>query len=479
MNTGMEADPFEPRSDALPSGTGVLFVTSELRPLVSAGGLGEAAAGLVAALRAAGVDVTVVLPDYSRTPLADETTVSLDVPPWASPASVRVGVHPDAGRIALVDVPGIERPDPYVDENGDGWTDNVDRFLAFSAATAALAAEVDASIVHLNDWHTATVPAFLPRPIPTMLTIHNLGHQGYAEDGWIDRLLHHRDAYAWGNGMSALAGAIRCADVVSTVSPNYAAEILTPAHGMGLQDRLRERGDGIVGIRNGIDVRAWDPEIDTHTAHFTAQDLDGKAQARAALLQRPGWSDTGDPIMVLVTRLVEQKGVDLVFEAARFLDGMRARMMVLGSGDRRLADWARWLEGRDPDRFWFFDGYDVPLSHELFAGGDVLLMPSRFEPCGLAQMQAMAYGTIPVVTAVGGLVDTVLDADAAPDGNGFVATVNDESGIVDAIHRSLRAVRHAGRKRAIQRRGMTVDWSWTVPAQEYIAVYRRLIDAER
>ena len=133
------------------------------------------------------------------------------------------------------------------------------------------------------------------------------------------------------------------------------------------------------------------------------------------------------------------------------------------------------MQGQQPDRFWFLDGYDVPLSHQMFAGGDLLLMPSRFEPCGLAQMQAMAYGTLPIVTAVGGLADTVIDADTSPEGNGFVATTNDEPGLVDAMHRGLRAVRHAGRKRSLQRRGMAADWSWTEPAERYLDVYQGLL----
>lgn len=455
----------------------VLFATAELRPLVSAGGLGEAASGLVAALRAAGVDVTVALPDYAGAPLDDSTTVPLEVPDWASPATARIGQHADAGRLALIDVPGIARPDPYVDENGEGWRDNTDRFAAFSAAVAALAVAIGPDVVHLNDWHTAMAPAFLPEAVPTMLTIHNLGHQGYADELWLKRLPMHRQDYAWGDGMNSLAGAIRCADSVSTVSPNYAREILTDSQGMGLQLRLGERADSLVGIRNGIDARAWDPAVDAHAANYSFEDLEGKQQARHELLERVGWQDTSEPLIVLVTRLVEQKGVDLAFEAARFLEGMRARMIVLGSGERRLADWARWLAEHHPERFWFLDGYDVPLSHQLFAGGDLLLMPSRFEPCGLAQMQAMAYGTIPIVSPVGGLVDTVIDADASALGNGFVAAANDESGVVDALHRGLRAMRHAGRKRALQRRGMSVDWSWSVPAQQYIAVYRGITAA--
>jgi len=453
----------------------LLFATAELRPLVSAGGLGEAAAGLVAALRAAGSKVTIALPDYFEWKLTNEVQTDLELPEWAMPAHVRIGEHPEAGTIALVTVPGIVRPDPYVDEDGEGWPDNLDRFAAFGAAIAAIAETGDYDAVHLNDWHTAFAPAFLPDSTPTLLTIHNLGHQGLADATWLERLPNRRHSYAWGNGLNALAGAIQGAHLVGTVSPNYASEIVTEEHGMGLQHRFAERGGGLFGIRNGIDTRSWDPATDVHTPHFTFETIDGKQEARAQLLAKVGWHDSPDPIIGLVTRLVEQKGVDLAFEAAKFLPGMKARMVVLGSGDRRLGDWARWLQEQHPDRFWFFDGYDVPLSHEIFAGADLFLMPSRFEPCGLAQMQAMAYGTIPIVTAVGGLVDTVIDADMSGEGNGFVATSNDEPGVVDAIHRSLRSVRHAGRKRSLQRRGMTTDWSWKAPAEQYIDVYRSLI----
>jgi len=452
----------------------VLFATSELRPLVSAGGLGEASAGLVAALRAGGVATTVALPDYSRWPLFDVVEHELDVPDWAAPATVRIGHHEEAGALALISVPGIERPDPYVDEHGEGWSDNTDRFGAYAAALGAVAALLTPDVVHLNDWHTSMAPAFLPPTIATLLTIHNLGHQGQADESWLHRLPTRRESYAWGDGVNSLAGAIESVDAVGTVSPNYAQEILTEAHGMGLHTRLAERGVDLIGIRNGIDVRSWDPMIDEHTPNYNFANIEGKRQARAALLDRVEWQDSPDPLIVMITRLVEQKGVDLAFEAARYLQGMKARMIVLGSGDVRLADWARWLQGEQPDRFWFMDGYDVALSHQLFAGADALLMPSRFEPCGLAQMQAMAYGTIPVVTAVGGLVDTVVDADASPEGNGFVATTNDELGIVDALHRALRSVRHAGRKKSLQRRGMSADWSWNDPAQHYIDEYRKL-----
>lgn len=452
----------------------VLFATAELRPLVGAGGLGEAAAGLTAALRDAGTDVVVALPDYNRAKLTGSKSVSLDVPDWAAPASARVGTHPQAGTVALVAVPGIERPNPYVDETGAGWPDNDTRFAAFSAALAPLAHELGADIVHLNDWHTAFAPPFLPDDLPTVLTIHNLEHQGWAHGAWLHRMPKFREAYRWADGVNMLAGAVSSVSRVTTVSPTYAEEIAVAPAGMGLQDRFALAPGGLVGIRNGIDTRTWDPATDEHTPRFEGSDMTGKATARAELLDFVGWDDTGEPIIVMVTRLVAQKGVDLAFEAARFLEGMRCRLVVLGSGERRLADWGRWLMDQQPDRFWFLDGYDVPLSHLLFAGGDLLLMPSRFEPCGLAQMQAMAYGTIPVVTGVGGLADTVIDADLDGSGNGFVARTVDESGVVDVMHRALRAVRHAGRRKAIQRRGMSADWSWNEPAVEYGRLYEEL-----
>lgn len=457
----------------------VLVATAELRPLVSAGGLGEAVAGLAAALGAQGVDVVTALPAYRRFELADSERIDLDVPDWAAPASAVIGRHESAGQLALIDVPGIERPDPYVDADGVGWTDNMDRFAAFSAAIAALAERLEVDLLQLNDWHTALTPTFMSvdANIPTVLTIHNLGHQGGAGVEWRDRLSLNASAYHSGDGINALAGAIRLADRVVTVSPTYAREIVSEAEGMGLDELLRERGADLLGVRNGIDIRAWDPATDPHIVPYSSDYLEPKALTRGQLIEHVGWEDTGDPVVVMVTRLVEQKGVDMALEAARFLDGMRCRMVVLGSGERRLADWARWLMGQQPDRFWFFDGYDAPLSHLIIAGGDLLLMPSRFEPCGLAQMQAMNYGTIPIVTPVGGLVDTVVDADLNPKGNGFVATAIDDAGVVDALHRGLRSVRHAGRKKAIQRRGMTTDWSWSVPASRFVEIYQDLISS--
>jgi starch synthase len=454
----------------------ILFATAELRPLVSAGGLGEASAGLARALQRAGHEVELVVPDYQGWALAGERPVAIDVPGWARPASARRGTHRDAGEVTLVDVPGIRRPNPYVDANGEGWADNDLRFAAFSAAVASIADRSDADVVQINDWHTGLVPAFLGSRRPVVLTIHNLAHQGWSNAGWLNELLPaRRELYRRGDALNMLAGAISISDAVVAVSPSYAAEIVTEAGGMGLQDVLRARGSSLRGILNGIDTESWNPAADRLIpVPYDGQDLAGKAAARSALLDQVGWSSGREPVIAMVTRLVEQKGVDLAFDAARFLPGMRARMIVLGSGESALAAWGRSLAEAHPDRFWFRDGFDVPLSHLLFAGADLFCMPSRFEPCGLAQMQAMAYGTIPVVTGVGGLSDTVVDADTDRCGTGFVASSVDVVGVVDGLHRALAGWRHPGRRKGIVSRGMAADWSWDGPADQFARLYREL-----
>ncbi len=454
----------------------VLFATAECRPLIGVGGLGEASSGLVGALRADGVDVITALPAYQRWWLDDEEHLQVARPHWAGEHPVRLGHNPDIGRLALVEGPGIERPDPYVDERGQGWGDNDLRFAAFSAAVAGLASELEVDVVHLNDWHTGLAPAFLAEDLPTVLTIHNLAHQGWTGSHWLHTLPRHRLAYARDDAVNVLGGAVQLADRVVAVSPTYAAEITTPEGGLGLEDLLAARGSDLRGILNGIDTGVWDPAIDPHVPQYGPGDLGGKTEARKQLLDRVGWEETGEPLIVMVTRLVDQKGVDLAFGAARFLDGVRARLIVLGSGEPGLAEWGHRLAAERPTRIWFHEGYDAPLSHLLFAGGDLLLMPSRFEPCGLAQMQAMAYGTIPVATPVGGLCDTVVDADAGPgSGNGFLAAGTDEAAVVDALHRAVRAILDTQRRATIRHRGMTRDWSWVEPARQYRALYDEVL----
>ena len=455
----------------------ILFATAELAPLARVGGLAEAASGLVAALRRAGITVDLILPDYGDVTLKNEKPRRVSVPAWARPASARRGEAAGVGDITLVKVPGIVRPHPYVDERGEGWPDNDARFFAFAAAVAGFVGAEQPDIVHLNDWHTGAALAFLGEPPPTAFTIHTLGYQGWAGREWLPRLQHNFAAFECFGGFNPLAGAVQVADRVIAVSPNYANEIRRPEHGMGLDWQLSQLGDRLVGIRNGIDTSIWNPETDGRIpANYSAADLAAKDESRAALLAAAGWEDGGTPIAGMVTRLVDQKGIDLALEAAHFAARIPFRLVLLGSGQQWLADWARRAAATWPENVFFDNSYNQALAHKIFAGSDLLLMPSRFEPCGLAQMQAMAYGTIPVVTDVGGLHDTVIDADTdRKNGTGFLAAAVSPAGLVDAIHRAVRAWRHQQRRRAIQRRGMSQDWSWTEPAAQHIELYREML----
>jgi len=454
----------------------VLFATAELTPIARVGGLAEAAAGLVRALRGSGVDVHLVVPDYGGVELEESESFSLDAPEWVGPVNVRRGVHSIIGPVDLVHVPGMDRPHPYLDETGEGWPDNDRRFMGFSAAITLLANATNPDVVHLNDWHTSAATAWLHGRFPTMLTIHTLGYQGVCSEYWLQHLGNDAFRFAWWGATNPMAGAIQLADRVLTVSPTYASEIVTPEGGMGLNDRLAALGDRLIGIRNGIDTSIWNPGSDPLiVANYTVADTADRAKCRSALMNEAGWADDNQPLIAVVSRLVDQKGIDLALSCARFLDTMPARLMVLGSGAVGIADGLRYWQDRTPDRVWFLDGYDEPLAHRLFAGSDLFFMPSRFEPCGLAQMQAMAYGSIPVVTGVGGLVDTVIDEDRnRGEGTGFVSQTVDDAGVIDALHRGVRAVRMSRRRDAIQRRGMSQDWSWAQPADDHIELYREL-----
>jgi starch synthase len=439
--------------------------------------MAEAVSGLVKQLRADRVDVTVVLPDYGAVTLADETATALKVPRWAGTVTARTGALPGVGQLTLIDGPGIQKPHPYNDEVGKAFPDNDLRFFAFCAGVAALTATTKPDVLHLNDWHSAATLGLLDTPPPSLLSVHTLGYQGITGPEWLERL-NHPELFTWYGDTNPLLGAIQLADRVVTVSPNYAAEILSEHAGMGLHQHLAQLGDRLVGIINGIDAEEWNPETDLHIqANFSADGMRGKVTNRNALARAFGISNEppAQPIIGMVTRLVEQKGIDIAIDAARFLDRVPARLVVLGSGDRHLADALAETAARHPGRIGFVNDYDHALSHLIFAGADMLLMPSRFEPCGLAQMQAMTYGTIPIVTDVGGLHDTVIDDDVDPDnGTGFVSRSVDPAGMVDAVHRACRAWQATKRRAEIRRRGMAIDWSWAGPAQTYLKLYREI-----
>jgi starch synthase len=464
----------------------VLFATAELAPVAAVGGLAQAAAGLVAELRhpasgGPGIDVDVVMPDYGGIELADETTTPLAVPAWAGPAALRRGRHEVAGPLALVQAPGLVRPHPYLQATGEGWPDNAARFLAFSRAVAAVASAERPDVLHLNDWHTGAALAALDGSIPAVLSLHNLAYQGVTGGDWLTRLGPRARHYEWYGTTNPLSGAIALADAVVAVSPHYAVEILTPAGGFGLDGALRNRWDAVSGILNGIDTTVWDPATDANlvsnfsSATSAAERTAARAANRAEVRRRGGFDDDDVLLAVMVSRLTGQKGADLLLPIIPVLDQVPLRLVVLGAGEQAIADALGHAATHHADRFRFVHGYDNELAHLLFGAGDLYVMPSRFEPCGLTQMQAMRYGAVPVVTDVGGLHDTVRDADRHSDGNGFVAPHADSAALTAALFRAVRRTANPRQRAAIAARGMKRDWSWAGPAEEYRDLYARLL----
>lgn len=457
-----------------------MFATAELAPVATVGGLASAAAGLGAELRRQGVDVALVMPDYGDVDLVDETVVDLHVPSWVGQAQVRIGRHPIVGELHLVSVPGMARPHPYLQANGEGWRDNNERFFRFARSVAAFVEQDRPDALHLNDWHTGPVLAALSDPPPTILSLHNLAYQGVTDGSWLRLIGPRAGHFEWWGDTNPLSGALALADRIVAVSPHYATEIVTAEGGFGLDEPLRNRGSDLVGILNGIDTDVWNPATDTLIeAPFTAADLTARAANRAALHARCGFVDDDVPLATVVTRLTHQKGVDLLAPLIPLLSQIPMRLAILGSGDAGLAAHLHHLAGRYPESFAFVEGYDEALSHLMFAGADLYLMPSRFEPCGLTQMQAMRYGAIPVVTAVGGLVDTVIDVDLERNGTGFVAERVTSQDMLAAMFRAARRVRERRRHVALQRRVMNIDWSWRLPAREYSALYAELAGRSR
>ena len=462
-----------------PSARNILFATTELAPLVKVGGLSEASMGLVSMLRTMGTSVEVVMPDFGHIELREVTEQPLEhLPSWCPPITARRGWADHVGQLTLLSFPGSTRAHPYVEpSSGQAWQDNDAFFLAFSVGVAQLAVITKPDVVHCNDWHTAAAIGRLPEHTPSVLTVHNLAHQGISEASWAKRIGVHGDAFLERGNYNALAGGISLADRVIMVSRSYAEEAVLPATGFGLHNRLIARGENVAGIRNGIDLGLWRPSTDPLLPYnYDESDQAGKDMCRKELLAQTAITDDKGPVLGLVARLDYQKGIDLALALSPYLENMHASLVVIGSGSPELARMAKQTQERFPDRVHVFSGYDEQLAHLVVAGSDLLLVPSRFEPCGLTQMQAMTCGTIPVVTDVGGLRDTVLDVDRnRRAGTGYVARDATAMSLLDAVHRGAKGWANPRRRNALRRRGMTADWSWAAPARRYIEIYDDLI----
>ena len=481
----------------------VAFIAAECEPWAKTGGLGDVVDALARALGrlpdgpAAPVDV--YLPRYRSVPVPDERVLgrgSVTIfDPRAGGAPTELGivdVAADGYRLRLVDhPPAFDRPAIY-GEGGD-YPDNAWRFnLLCLAALATIDAGGGADVLHIHDWHggpTGLMRDALSPIVPWLasaalvLTCHNLAYHGVVPREQIGDLGPLPPGVADWNDVNLLYEGVRRSEMVNTVSPTFAREALTEAFGRGMQALLASKGDRFVGILNGLDMALWDPAADDAlAAPYTADDLSGRVACRRDLLNRAGFDPDDDGLVVgMVGRLDPQKGFDLAADAAPALIARGIRLVVQGSGDLAIAAALAALAAARPDRVAFIERFDRSMARRIYAGADVFLMPSRFEPSGQGQMIALRYGTPPVVRLTGGLVDTVIDADADPrTGNGFAFADATPEALADAAVRAERARRDADRWAAIQQRGMALDWSWeSGPAPRYVDLYRRAIALRR
>ena len=479
----------------------ILFAASEAFPFIKTGGLGDVIHSLPAALNKLGDNVRLVLPAY-RDVLASVESLkdlgTIDVPGARNRHKVHIiQAHEDilGDYLYLIDVPALfDRPgNPYVHTDGYAWPDNAERYTVFSRAVTLLARWIPGSnwrpdVVHTHDWQTGLVPAFLSmvhNAPATVFTIHNLAYDGYFSHDDFNNLNlppawwspNHVEFFG---GFSMLKAGMIFADHVTTVSPTYAKEICTPEFGNRLDGVLRSLGDKLTGILNGIDVDIWNPQTDSHIAAnytFDHSFKPGKAANKAGLLREVGLPAGDAPLLGFIGRLVEQKGVDLILAALPLLfENTTANAVVLGSGHMAYETELTRLAAQFPQRLHVHIGYSEDLAHQIEAGADMFLMPSRFEPCGLNQMYSLRYGTPPVVNNTGGLADTVVDVTlkTLKDGTatGFVIKQADFESLYAMILSALELHRNKKLWHQVCITAMQQDLGWGASARAYQQLYK-------
>ncbi len=485
----------------------ILFVSPEAYPLIKTGGLGDVSGSLPAALRALGADVRLLIPGYSavlNNLLNSEQIATIDGLPLVGSVTLIQGEMPDTGvPVLAISSPSLYQRSggPYVDASGREWEDNPLRFGILSRIAALLScsdtplANWIPDVVHCNDWQSGLTPAFMHfmgagrtefRQAKTMLSIHNLLFQGNYSVDWIGRLglppsSYHINGVEYYGQLSFLKAGVFYADVLTTVSPTYAKEIQTEAHGFGMHGLLADREHELHGILNGIDTQEWDPAKDPYLSkNYDGKHLAGKKAVKKALQDRLGLdADVEAPLLGMVSRLTNQKGLDMFLSVAESLLLQRCQIAVLGNGEAALEQSFADLALRHPQQVSATIGYNEPLSHQIMAGADIFIMPSRFEPCGLNQLYGLRYGTPPVVTRTGGLADSVQDSnkDSLKNGaaTGFLMDSIEPHQLLLSIERALAYYRKPKIWRKIQRNGMQLDLSWTHSAKAYLDIYSSLI----
>jgi starch synthase len=470
----------------------ILFVASEGLPYSKTGGLADVIEGLPRALREMGHEIVVLLPRYrgnkASSVLVSSVTIALSNQ-LRFPAFVE-GKGVDGVRYVFVDDPEFfDRAQLYGDRNGD-YPDNAERFAEFSRAAIEFVKRVWLpDVIHCHDWQAALVPLLLRtqhandpavRSLPSVLTIHNLAYQGVFPRTALDSIglppqLFTMDSLEFYGRVNYLKGGLIYADYLTTVSRRYAREIQTPEYGAGLEGVIRNRGERLVGILNGVDYAIWSPEADSHIAqNYSVHNMVGKKACKKDVLAHFKLPDEAidRPLLGIISRFVDQKGFDLIAEIAEQLVRENVSMIALGTGQPVYEKMLRAFAEKHPDKVAVKVGFDNGLAHKIEAGADIFLMPSRFEPCGLNQIYSLRYGAVPVVRATGGLDDTVQNYDGeTAQGTGFKFEEYSGTQLLDAIRRALVTIRDPKVWQTIQSNGMTKDFSWKTAAASYVTLY--------
>ncbi|MFI3184353.1 MAG: glycogen synthase GlgA [Methylococcaceae bacterium] len=474
----------------------ILFVTSEAHPLIKTGGLADVSGSLPKALVELGEDARIIMPNYQAIKTSEEVRYLSTIHVYNCAVNILETKLPGTDvKVWLVDYPEFFNfpGNPYVDEHGKPWANSAERFALFCRVTVEVAMnrsylDWKPDIVHCNDWQSGLVPALLSleysRPA-TVFTVHNMAYQGVFPSATYFSLnlpgqLWNPNGIEFHNMLSFLKGGIMYSDRITTVSPTYANEIQTAEFGYGLEGLLSFRKDFLSGIINGIDMEQWNPETDTNISQpFNRMTLYKKALNKSALQERLALPvDKNIPVFGLISRLVEQKGIDLILECLPEMLTHRIQFVLLGSGNKGLEQRLYNFAEKHPDKISITIGYDEALAHLIEAGADIFLMPSRFEPCGLNQIYSQRYGTIPVVRKTGGLADTV--ADTLPEtlddntATGLVFNEASPGALMEAIKRALILYDHPKTWKRLQTNGMRKDFSWTKSAQQYMNLYSHL-----
>ncbi len=476
-----------------------LAVASEITPLVKTGGLADVAGALPAALKAQGVETRTLIPGYPGVLAALSGAQKLFEFDAFFGGSARL-LAATVGELDLLvlDAPRLYAREggPYAGADGIDYPDNALRFAALAHAASSLAhgqlQDYRPDILHAHDWQAALAPAYLhysgkPRPA-TVLTIHNLAFQGKFPKSILGALGLPADSFAidgveFYGGVGFLKAGLQFSDRITTVSPSYAAEIMTPEHGMGLDGLLRARALDVSGILNGVDESVWSPASDARiAARYDQSCLPLRARNKAALQRRCGLrADPRALLIGVVSRLSWQKGLDLLLEALPQIIGPNCQLALLGAGDKLLEQGFTEAARKNPGEVGVKIGFDEDIAHLMQAGADVLLVPSRFEPCGLTQLYALRYGAVPAAAQVGGLRDTIIDANEmalrAGVATGFLFSPVTVDALVMTLRRAQNLFKDKEQWRRLQSNGMNTDVSWRHPARRYAELYRGLLAA--